>query len=438
MGELKSVKTQPAKYVMDEITHLYFSYSEPQQPVLYEVKQGDTLSEIAKRHGSTSQEIASLNGIENPNLIYVGEKLTIPQETASKFSDIKLQGTFIPLGAKIAIIAKGTKNKTATVEVFVNSQPFKILKNNEEVTQFEVTFDDKGYSVTEVELRPKNDTDFKNIIDLYAPQLGQGIKRDKITLKAEMKKPYYQTSLENDDMNTVGLNHYQTFIQNATIIDLKNGKIQANLTAQQNGKNVVFFDSITNEPVASAPLDEIVNTMSNINNGLGGLAAGMEHADGTFAMKDSKGIHLKHYESGWHGNQYVKTYSMSKWANGISNGTFWISIGIGYYQINSAYEKDTLEIKEHHNKNPDFIEGIGQHTEQQIASTALGFGGGTATVLIIGVLALPFELPVLAVLGASIIVGGAVGWALSEAGSEGVELIQEIKGSTILNDYSLH
>jgi len=44
----------------------------------------------------------------------------------------------------------------------------------------------------------------------------------------------------------------------------------------------------------------------------------------------------------------------------------------------------------------------------------------------------------LAVLGASIIVGGIVGWALSEAGSESVEFFQEKKGSTILNDYKLY
>ena len=30
-----------------------------------------------------------------------------------------------------------------------------------------------------------------------------------------------------------------------------------------------------------------------------------------------------------------------------------------------------------------------------------------------------------------------VGWALSEAGSKGVEVIQDIKGSTIINDYPL-
>lgn len=45
--------------------------------VVYTVKSGDTLSAIAKRYGTTYQKIAADNGIKNPNLIRVGQKLTI-------------------------------------------------------------------------------------------------------------------------------------------------------------------------------------------------------------------------------------------------------------------------------------------------------------------------------------------------------------------------
>ncbi|HEX3053843.1 MAG TPA: LysM domain-containing protein, partial [Aggregatilineaceae bacterium] len=44
----------------------------------YTVVAGDTLSRIALRFGTTVQAIVSANGITNPNLIYVGQVLTIP------------------------------------------------------------------------------------------------------------------------------------------------------------------------------------------------------------------------------------------------------------------------------------------------------------------------------------------------------------------------
>lgn len=45
--------------------------------IIYTVKSGDTLSELALRYGTTVQSIASLNNIKNVNLIYIGERLRI-------------------------------------------------------------------------------------------------------------------------------------------------------------------------------------------------------------------------------------------------------------------------------------------------------------------------------------------------------------------------
>ena len=44
----------------------------------YSVQPGDTLSGIASRYGTTVSTLASLNGISNPNLIYVGQTLQLP------------------------------------------------------------------------------------------------------------------------------------------------------------------------------------------------------------------------------------------------------------------------------------------------------------------------------------------------------------------------
>src|SRR5690554_6350122 len=50
----------------------------------YTVKKGDTLSHIAKRFGTTVNELVRLNNIKNPNLIYPGQKLKINGSTNSK------------------------------------------------------------------------------------------------------------------------------------------------------------------------------------------------------------------------------------------------------------------------------------------------------------------------------------------------------------------
>ena len=45
--------------------------------VYYTVKNGDTLSKIASKYGTTYQAIARMNGISNPNKIYAGQRLRV-------------------------------------------------------------------------------------------------------------------------------------------------------------------------------------------------------------------------------------------------------------------------------------------------------------------------------------------------------------------------
>ena len=46
--------------------------------ILYKIVYGDTLSQIALRYNTTVQEIVKLNNISNPNLIYAGTTIRIP------------------------------------------------------------------------------------------------------------------------------------------------------------------------------------------------------------------------------------------------------------------------------------------------------------------------------------------------------------------------
>jgi LysM repeat protein len=50
---------------------------------VYIVCRGDTLRTIAARHGTTVSYLASLNGLRNPNFIWVGQRLKVPGATTS-------------------------------------------------------------------------------------------------------------------------------------------------------------------------------------------------------------------------------------------------------------------------------------------------------------------------------------------------------------------
>ena len=56
----------------------YVKAKVPYRGVWYTVRHGDTLSGIAWRTGVSPWRLASVNGLQNPNLIYAGQKLYIP------------------------------------------------------------------------------------------------------------------------------------------------------------------------------------------------------------------------------------------------------------------------------------------------------------------------------------------------------------------------
>jgi LysM repeat protein len=51
----------------------------PSGGAVHVVQRGETLAGIALRYGTTAAAIAAANGLRNPNLIYVGQRLTIPR-----------------------------------------------------------------------------------------------------------------------------------------------------------------------------------------------------------------------------------------------------------------------------------------------------------------------------------------------------------------------
>jgi N-acetylmuramoyl-L-alanine amidase len=67
---------------------------------VYSVTSGDTLGGVAARYHTSWQKLASYNHIQNPNLIYVGQRVCIPGKPVvnSGPPPIKGRGNFFPYG----------------------------------------------------------------------------------------------------------------------------------------------------------------------------------------------------------------------------------------------------------------------------------------------------------------------------------------------------
>ena len=67
-------------YIAQEVNRRLGMKNDKPGTSAYVVKQGDTLSAIARKYNTTYQVLAEYNSISNPNLIYPGQVIKIPQE----------------------------------------------------------------------------------------------------------------------------------------------------------------------------------------------------------------------------------------------------------------------------------------------------------------------------------------------------------------------
>lgn len=82
---------------------------------VYTVKSGDTLSEIAQKHGTSTKALQGLNGIKNANLIRVGQKIKISghkksSTLAKKYHTVKSGDTVSEIAVKYGTATAKIKN----------------------------------------------------------------------------------------------------------------------------------------------------------------------------------------------------------------------------------------------------------------------------------------------------------------------------------------
>ena len=73
---------------------------EPGGDTIYIVKKGDTLSGIASKYGTTYQALAEYNGIANPNLIYPGQEIRIPNGGGERTYTVQKGDTLSGIASK--------------------------------------------------------------------------------------------------------------------------------------------------------------------------------------------------------------------------------------------------------------------------------------------------------------------------------------------------
>ena len=86
---------------------------------IYTVRSGDTLAAIAAQFNTTVQAIVDANHITNPNMIFVGQQLVMPDEAgASSGGDVN--GTVFVVGPGIAQALAEDGTTAGSDEVYVH------------------------------------------------------------------------------------------------------------------------------------------------------------------------------------------------------------------------------------------------------------------------------------------------------------------------------
>lgn len=172
----------------------------------YTIKYGDTLSQIAKNNGTTVAELASLNGISNPNKIYAGQtlKLTADNPTPTPSVDTTPQAT--PTAPTIPAVkeSENVTAKRADLDALLDSKPDEYKSSYEDMIS-QIT--DKIMNREKFSYDLNGDALYQQYKDQYINQ-GKLAMQDTIGQAAAMTGGY-----GNSYAQSVGQQTYQGYLQ---------------------------------------------------------------------------------------------------------------------------------------------------------------------------------------------------------------------------------
>jgi LysM repeat protein len=87
--------------------------------VTHVVQRGDRLSIIAARYGTTTSYLASLNGLRNPNFIWVGQRLKVPSSSTTTASAQSQGSTTVHVVQRGEFVARIAQRYGTTVSAIV-------------------------------------------------------------------------------------------------------------------------------------------------------------------------------------------------------------------------------------------------------------------------------------------------------------------------------
>ena len=114
-GGVTPTPSRPGQSMVDSKA-TFNKHEEGHKEMRIQVKKGDTLGGIAKKYNVSTKEIKRLYDISNPNLIHVGEWLSVPEKKTTAKPKPKAKTYTVKSGDNLSTIARKHGTTTASLQ----------------------------------------------------------------------------------------------------------------------------------------------------------------------------------------------------------------------------------------------------------------------------------------------------------------------------------